>query len=58
MDRLAGCKLFVYFLASYSGNDHHIRICDYRLGVSIENEMAILVRSGHRAATLIGTFRE
>ena len=36
-------------LNSSSGNDYRIRIGNYRLGVTIENEVAILVRFGHRS---------
>ena len=36
-------------LTSSSGNDYRIRIGNYRLGVTIENEVAILVRFGHRS---------
>ena len=36
-------------LTSSSGNDYRIRIGNYRLGLTIENEVAILVRFGHRS---------
>ena len=36
-------------LASPSGNDYRIRIGDYRLGVTVEGDLAILVRFGHRS---------
>ena len=35
-------------LTSSNGNHYHVRIGDYRLGLTIENEVAILVRFGHR----------
>ena len=34
---------------SASGNDYRIRIGNYRLGITIEDEVAILVRFGHRS---------
>ena len=36
-------------LSSWSGSDYRIRIGNYRLGVTIEDEVAILVRFGHRS---------
>ena len=36
-------------LTSSSGSDYRVRIGNYRLGVTIENEVAILVRFGHRS---------
>ncbi len=36
-------------LSSSSGNDYHVRIGNYRLGFTIEDEVAILVRFGHRS---------
>ena len=35
-------------LTSPSGNDYRIRIGDYRLGVTVEGDLAILVAFGHR----------
>ena len=36
-------------LTSSSGNDYSIRIGNYRLGLMTEDEVAILVRFGHRS---------
>ena len=34
---------------SANGNDYRIRIGNYRLGVTVENEVAVLVAFGHRS---------
>ena len=34
---------------SASGNDYRIRIGNYRLGVTVESEVAVLVAFGHRS---------
>ena len=37
-------------LVSASGNDYHIRIGDYRLCVTVEGDLAILIAFGHRSS--------
>ena len=39
----------VRHLNSLSGNDYRIRIGDYRLGVIVVDDVATLVRFGHRS---------
>ena len=36
-------------LTSPSGNDYRLRMGDYRLGVTVEDDLAILARFGHRS---------
>ena len=36
-------------LASPSGNDYRVRIGDYRMGITVEDEVATLVAFGHRS---------